>query len=158
MLSVARVDDSDLGSQNTSRYSASLYNEYELGEDRKFYNSLIFGLITHYDSASTLISFGEEFLFRGGSHSLWGRLEVLQRTPAELEILNISDQNQGRWVEALTVGYTHSLKKWEDVELGLGASVTVDFLPSALSGGYGGSSPFTGKVFLQLGGSKMWSL
>jgi hypothetical protein len=113
-------------------------------------------LITQYDHAKSLSSFTEEFLFQGPSPRVWGRIEVLQRTPAELAVSTPNNPNSPDWVTALTAGYTHKLASWPDsVELGLGGSVTKDLLPSDFISAYGGN-PWSGKIFLQLGGMKMW--
>jgi hypothetical protein len=92
-----------------------------------------------------------------GNHNLWGRLEVLQRTPGELDLTGVADATRPRWIGALTVGYTHTLVKGENTDLGLGGAFTQDWLPSAYRGAYRGN-PFSGKIFLQLGGMKMWEL
>ena len=125
-----------------------------MGEEWIFYNTLIYGLINGLDSASALNSFTEEFLFKRETHSYWGRLEVLQRTPAELQIQGLSNSNDGRWVAALSLGYTRQIKSWDGFELGLGGSVTKDFLAGEFQAAYSGN-PLTAKVFLQLGAMKM---
>lgn len=110
-------DEPDIASEN--RYSASLLSRVDLGGDWEWFNSAIYGLITHMDYADSLNSFGEEFLFRGSGNRIWGRVEVLQRTPDELAIAT-TNPNSGRWVAAFTLGYTRSLFAWEGYELGLG--------------------------------------
>jgi hypothetical protein len=138
------------------RYSTSVYYNRDLSNGWKFYDMLVFGLVTHYDNTSTLSSFGEEFLFRGDRPRIWGRIEVLQRTASELEVMYLPENDPPHWVTALTLGYTHKLADLSGMELGLGASGTVDFVGS-FKDAYGGN-PWTGKVFLQLGGMGMWDL
>jgi hypothetical protein len=65
--------------------------------------------------------------------------------------------NDPRWVLALTLGYTHEIASLSFGEVGLGASVTKDILPGEFRASYGGD-PLAGKVFLQVGGMKMWDL
>jgi hypothetical protein len=157
MASAAYVKDPEQDDPSTrfvARYSSSVYNHHRLGS-WSFDNALIFGLITKYDHASSLVSFDEEFLFYNGKASnVFGRIEVLQRTPAELEI-DSNDPDSGRWVTATTLGYTHLLARLDGAQLGLGGSVTRDFLPSEYKAAYGGD-PWSGKVFLQLSGMRMW--
>jgi hypothetical protein len=163
MVSFARVnspepDHPDIAFEN--RYSASAYWQYAVAEGWTFDNTLVYGLVTQYDHAAFLSSFAEEFLVRGDAPRIWGRIEVLQRTGTELEIPGLADPSQPQWVAAFTVGYTHKLlglggASGEAVELGLGGSVTKDWLPSEFSGAYGGN-PWSGKIFLQLGGMGMW--
>jgi hypothetical protein len=161
MASVAYVKNPEPDEPDISfeyRYSASLYTRYAVGRGWDFHNALIFGLVTNYDHASTLASFGEEFLFQGDRPRLWGRIEAVQRTAAELEIPGAFESNQGAWVQALTLGYTHAVQKWSGAELGLGASVTMDVVPSDFGSSYGSRTPMTGKVFLRFGGMGMWDL
>jgi hypothetical protein len=148
-------DSPDITSEN--RYSASLYNFFSLSPTWSFDNTFIYGGVSNYDHAATLTSFAEEFLFMGEHPRIWGRIEVLQRTPAELQITTASDANGGQWVEELTLGYTHKISSCESAELGLGGSVSTDFLPTSYQSAYGGNS-WTGKIFLQLSGTKMWDL
>jgi len=45
-----------------------------------------------------------------------------------------------------------------NARVGLGGSVTEDLLPSDFANAYGSGNPWTGKVFLQIGGMGMWDL
>ncbi len=138
------------------RYSASIYNDTTLASGWMVHNTLIWGLVNFYDNTAALNSFAEEFLLSKNAHSFWGRLEVLERTAGELQIPS-ADPNAGRWVTAATGGYTHNIGKWDGVEVGLGASVTKYLLPSQFRDAYGGD-PLGAKIFLQVGGMKMWNL
>jgi len=140
-----------------TRYSASMYAQVRLPHGWTFYNSLIYGLINHLDHAGALNSFTEELLFAGERPRIFGRFELLQRTPAELEIPTSGDPNSGLWVAALTLGYSHKITSIDGVELNLGASATKDLLPKEYLAAYGGN-PWSGKVFLRLGGMGMWNL
>jgi hypothetical protein len=159
MISFARVNQPEPEQpdiQYEGRYSASLYWHDPVSAEWTLYNTFIYGMVTQYDHTTHLSSFAKEFLFEGPRPRIWGRLEVLQRAPAELGIPVASDSNSPQWVGALTLGYTHKLASWPDsVELGLGGSVTKDWLPSDFISTYGGN-PWSGKIFLQLGGMKMW--
>lgn len=138
------------------RYSASLYNDHAFDSGWRVHNAFIWGLINEYDNASALNSFAEEFWFHRDRKNIWSRIEFLQRTPGELEISSLSP-NDPKWVTAVTIGYTHKIAKWDLADIGLGASLTKDFLPSAFQNAYSGD-PLSGKVFLQVGGMKMWEM
>ena len=160
MASFARVnapesDQPDILFEN--RYSASVYTTLPLSPEWTFHNSLIYGLITQLDHASFLSSFAEEFLFRGVRPRIWGRIEVLQRTGLELAIPTVTNPNQGLWVAAFTLGYTHKIASLDGIEFGIGGSVTEYVLPSDFSTAYG-NIPWAGKVLLQIGGMEMWGL
>jgi len=139
------------------RYSASIYSDQEVLDGWNMHNAFIYGLINNYDEVAALNSFAEEFLLQKDNLSFWGRLEVLQRTANELEILQSQNPRQGQWVTALTLGATHRLLKTETNEVSVGASLTKDFLPAEFRTSYAGD-PLSGNVFLQWSGLKMWSL
>ncbi len=149
-LSVAKLYSGE------NRYSASTYFYHPFSEGWTFYNTLIWGMVTQYDPANSLSSFTEEFLVRGDRPRFWGRIEVLQRTSEDLAISSLNPQT-GLWVSALTLGYTHNLSPNKSLEMGLGGSITQVWLPREFSSSYGGN-PWSGKIFLQLGGMKMDSL
>lgn len=155
MASFARVDSPEHDVETTEyRYSASAYWQSPLSAHWSFYNTLIYGLITDHDSVEYLHSFAEEFLFRGSYPRIWARLELLQRSPDELTVLAASNQFDARWVTAATLGYSHKLFNWQNLEMNLGGSVTKDFIPSSFEAAYG-DDPWSGRVFLQLTGMKM---
>jgi hypothetical protein len=136
-----------------NRYSSSLYYEKKFANGFMFHNTFIFGIINFFDHFSKLRSFGEELLFHSvdNPHNFWGRWEVLERGGSELMI---KDMNDPRWVSALTVGYTFDLLKNEFGKVGMGASVTKDFLATKFNPAYG-NDPLSGKIFVQLSGMKM---
>ncbi|MGZ3650280.1 MAG: hypothetical protein ACXVCK_09845 [Bdellovibrionota bacterium] len=144
--------DSDL--DHVWRFSASVYHDKQFESGWNVHSALIWGTIKNYDHAASLTSFAGEAWAERNADNLWTRLEVLQRTPAELLI---GTSNQGRWVTVPTLGYTRKIARWEDAALGLGGSLTKDFLPGEIRAAYGGD-PWTGKIFLQLSGMKMWDL
>ncbi len=139
------------------RYSVSVYDDRELANGWMLSNALIWGLINGYDNAAALNSFAEEFWLHRDAHSVWGRLEELQRTPNELQIPGFGDADTGRWVTAATMGYTQKMSSWGAAEISLGGSVTKDFLPGDFQSAYSGN-PVSGKIFVQVGGSQMWNL
>jgi hypothetical protein len=140
---------------HVTRYSASLYKRFQLSDTWVLDDSLIWGGISQYDHASFLNSFAEEFLLRTHPHNIWGRIEVLQRTPNELVVLGFGTPSgdTGQWVTAVTLGYTLTMTKILAYDLGMGGSFTVDFLPSDYRLSYG--TPLTGKIFLQVKGMGM---
>ncbi len=157
MVSYAYVDDPEPGIGEADRYSASLYTHFPMTDSLTFHNTLVYGGITNIDNASFLNSTLEEFAFVSGKAAIFGRVEVLQRTPAQLGIEGISDPNTGRWVSAVTLGFSHQVVAWDGWELRAGASATNDQTPPEFSGTYEGN-PFSYKFFFQLGGAQMYGL
>ncbi len=139
------------------RTSASVNTIHTLGS-WSFDNTLIAGMIRNYDHAALLGSFGDEFLFRDAEEkwNLFGRIEVLQRTPEQLEVLGpgeaeLENPTQGRWLAAATLGASYPVMHAfeQGMEFRLGATGTHTFMPSEFKDTYGGD-PWSAKVFLQL--------
>ena len=157
MASAAFVQDPephDSESDHVWRYSTSLYEETPFQNGWTLQNVLIWGLINRYDHAAALNSLGEEFALQKGNKTIWGRLEYLQRTPAELRIES-SSPNDPRWVTALTLGYTRKIARLDFGALSIGASVTKDLLPPAYRPAYAGD-PLALRVSVNVSGMKMW--
>ncbi len=95
------ADDPDV--ESYKRYSLSAYSRCDLENTWMFHNALILGQISNYDHTDNLYSVNEEFLFHQMASRIWGRFEFVQRTPAELLITSAPNQNQPRWVTALTL-------------------------------------------------------
>ena len=136
-----------------ARYSASIYQGTPLSGDWTFQNALISGVAQKYDDAEVLFSFSEEFLVKRNLDQIWGRIELLERTPDEVQISSATP-HQGKYVGAITAGYSRQLSKLDVFPLYWGASVTENLLPAEFKSAYGGN-PWAAKVFLQLGGMKM---
>lgn len=158
MVSASEVSDPephDPTLEKIWRYSASLYSENELGNGWKFNNSFIFGLVNNYDHVSALRSFLDEFWFHTDSpHHYWGRIEVLERTGSQLQILGLENPEEPQWVTALSAGYTYKWMLGQSMEAGMGLGVTKNLLPSDFRDTYGGD-PWSGKIFFQLSGMAM---
>jgi hypothetical protein len=157
MASYAWVGTPEPGIANDQRYSASLYFHTPLPPDWSFHDTLIYGGITNIDDATFLSSVDEELLLTDQKTQIFARVEVLQRTPDELGIADLPDPNTGRWVTALSLGYSHQVAAWDGWELRAGAEITNDQAPAEYSAAYGGN-PFSYKFFFQLGGSQMYDL
>ncbi len=157
MASYAWVGTPEPGIANDERYSASIYTHIPLNDSMTFHNTLIYGCVTNIDNTSSLNSFLDEILFNSAVASIFARVEVLQRTPNELEIPGLSDSDTGQWVSAFTLGYSHQVAAWDGWELKAGLSITNDQLPADYQTAYGGN-PFTYKFFFQLGGTQAYQL
>jgi hypothetical protein len=158
MASVAYVQNPEPDEpeiHSVMRYSLSAYQHWNIWGDWALHHTFIYGAIARLDHAAFLNSFGDELLFRHGPSDIWTRLEILQRTPAELQIPTLPRQDEGRWVAALTLGYTHTIASTGDVNLGLGIAGTLDRAPEDFQPPYDGLRA-SGMVFLRLSGMGMW--
>jgi hypothetical protein len=147
--SIAYVNDpeGDPGIANELRMSASGYTQWDLPRRWRAEGALIWGGITKYDRATFLDSITGEWLFHDDSNQIWGRAEALERTPGELNVPSAA-RDTGKWVGALTVGYTHRLASLWAFDFSVGGS---------FAAAYGGNSIFSGKLFLEARLMKMFA-
>jgi hypothetical protein len=157
MASYAWVANPEPGVADVQRYSASLYAHLPLTDSWAFHDTFIYGGISNWDNSAYLSSFLDEVLLNDPKTSLFARLELLQRTPNELQIPNLSSPDSGQWITAITVGYSHQVAAWDGWELRAGLSITNDLVPADYSDAYAGN-PITYKFFFQLGGSQAYAL
>ncbi len=136
------------------RYSFSMYTNAKFDSGWLFHDAFIFGLVNHYDGAGALRSLLYEAAVNRERSTVWGRIEAVERTPDELLIKQSNDRSVGRWVELLTLGYTHAIFQRDDYEVTIGASASKSFLPIDYQADYGGN-PLTARVFAQVSGMKM---
>lgn len=92
-------------------------------------------------------SFLEEAVYQQGRNSFYNRAELLQLSPAELDIP--SDDAKVRWVGAVTLGYERTVLDKAGFALLAGASYTRDFIPAAFEPAYG-ATPEGEKIYLRL--------
>nr|WP_295903692.1 hypothetical protein [uncultured Bdellovibrio sp.] len=135
------------------RYSVSLYNEWQVTDYWKGYNTFIYGRVENYDLIPDLTSFLEEFAFFRKPMTIWGRIEVLQRTPGQLAV-SADDLAHPEWITEATLGYSHHLVSFANMDFQAGVSVSKYFISNTLTEAYG-NDPWAGKIFLQISGMKM---
>jgi hypothetical protein len=155
--SFAYVDNPEGDPEDTKVYraSASGYLSYDLPKNWRVHASLIWGGVANYDHTPWLNSILAEATFSDGSNSPWIRLEVLQRTPAELAI---SASNSPQWVGAWTLGFTRRIVSLWAFDFNVGAAGTLSFLPNDYQPAYGGAVVAVGRLYLEARFVKMWSL
>jgi hypothetical protein len=134
---------------HVARFSASAYSQHDLWGSWSLHTMGAWGGVAGYDHATFLSSFiGEAVLANDAWIACWGRFEILQRTPAELEI-QAPAPNSGRWVAALTLGATQRIVSLWGFDFSAGASATASGVPDDYAADYGGVVVFSGKVFLE---------
>ena len=93
-------------------------------------------------------SFLAEAVYSRGRNSFYGRAESLQITPGQLDIAP-APRPDAKWVQAVTLGYERNLMKRDGVALYLGGSYTLDIVPQAFQGAYGGD-PHGEKIYARI--------
>jgi hypothetical protein len=137
------------------RASVSGYARWDLPRGWRAHATFIWGGISNYDDVTWLDAFTGEVLFTDWDNFLWGRMEVVQRTPAELEVPSATP-NQPDWVGATTLGYTRKIVSLGPIDFHVGASGTLNFMTDTFLAAYGGRPILSGKLFVEARGMKMF--
>jgi hypothetical protein len=158
MGSIAHVEQIDAqypGTTSALRLSASLYDRFALEGAGTVDHTFLIGSITRHPAGPALMSFLDEAVLERRALDYWGRIEVLQRLRSELQVADSASgpTDEKRWVSALTVGYTHWTGARGAIRVGFGGSLTVDYLPEIWSAYYGGRTPVTFRLIVQIRGS-----
>ena len=141
------LPDDTGGTEHNQFISAWLTTTHKIHDDT-LKSSFIVGS-ARAGHGAFLNSLLEEAVYQRGRNNFYGRAEVLQITPAQLEVLTPSGAGNAKWVEALTVGYERSLFEKNALQLLVGGSYTKDFVPAAFQPAYG-SDPSGVKIYLRL--------
>jgi hypothetical protein len=115
----------------------------------KFSTTTLWGQNDNRTSGEQLNSFLEEFLFELGKNNFYGRFEVVQRTPEQLEVQVTDGKTGAKWIKAYTLGYERQLRSRGPMKLYAGAAVTTYSVPRDFRVSYG-SNPVAAKVYLRL--------
>lgn len=138
----------DHGNMEHSQYiSAWVATSHKIGPGT-LKSSLVFarGRNGSSPSQSSLLA---EAVYARGMNAFFGRAEVLQATPEELDVATIPNPIDPQWVKALTFGYERTLFEQRGLSFRLGGSYTKDFVPSDFRPEYG-SHPGGFKLFLRI--------
>jgi hypothetical protein len=112
------------------------------------HSSFIWGQVrAGHDPA--LNSFLAEAVYQRGMNKLYGRGEVLQITPGQLDLVPLDGSTDANWVAALTFGYERTLIQKGPFSLFLGGSFTRDFAPVEFRPDYG-SAPRGAKLYFRI--------
>ncbi len=96
-----------------------------------------------------LNSFLAEAVYQRGMNKIYGRGEILQITPGQLDLVPLDGSTDAKWVAALTLGYERTLVEKGPFSLFFGGSFTRDFAPVEFRPDYG-SAPRGAKLYIRI--------
>ena len=133
------------------RFVISAQHSERQSENRAFALTALWGAVAHSDElglANSGLIEGEWTL--DSRNALFGRVEYVQKTAEELQVTNSPVTRRAFDVGSISGGYTRELFGGRAATLGLGARVTVNLVPDALSGAYGSRTPLGISLFLRV--------
>jgi len=133
--------------------AAAIYGR-PVGRLGNWSTSLVYGGNKHSDQASFSNSaLAETNLMLDMRNTIFGRVEYVQKSAADLAVSNVGDGQFN--VGAIALGYVRELLTSNAGSLGLGARGTINFIPEALRPTYGTRTPLGLGVFLRYRPNKM---
>ena len=143
----ALLPDDAGGAEHNQFISAWLTTSHRI-DGNTLKSSLIWGQ-SRDGHGAVLNSFLEEAVYQWGMNKFYGRAEILQLTPEQLDLAIAGGDADAKWVKALTVGYERTLLENDRFSLFAGGSFTRDFIPADFKPAYG-SDPRGVKVYLRI--------
>ena len=138
----------DVGGAEHNQFISGWLTTSHLIDANTLKSSLIWGR-ARAGHGPALNSFLAEAVYQWGANEFFGRAEVLQITPAQLNLVTASGSADPNWVKALTVGYERTVFENDGFSLRAGGSYTQDFVPAEFQPTYG-SDPRGIKVYVRM--------
>lgn len=114
----------------------------------KLSTTTLWGQNDNRTSGETLNSFLEEVLYELGKNNFYGRFELVQRTPDQLEVQVTDGKTGAKWIKAYTLGYERQIQTRGKMTVYAGTAATVYSVPKDFRVSYG-NSPVATKVYLR---------
>jgi hypothetical protein len=135
------------------RVTASALYGMKLGTDGQWSSAVIWGANKHPRRGLEHGVLAESEAILDRRNTILGRAELVQKSAEDLAVntplLGFASDRVFN-VGSATVGLIRELGRWQGTTIGLGATGTVNVVPSALEATYGSRTPLGGLVFLRL--------
>ncbi len=130
------------------RTTASLIYNRRLGADSNWATSLVWGQNdnTHEGKSESVLL---ETNYQRNRDTIYGRWEWVQKSGHEL-VLRPVDLEEIFDVTAISIGYVRDLSRDNNIDIGLGGQVTLDFWPGELDRYYGVGPGYGLQIFLRV--------
>jgi hypothetical protein len=133
--------------ESMHRFTASALHGSKIGADGQWATALIYGANDRQELTHSVLLESEAVLDR--RNTVFGRAEWIQKTPDDLSIPS-ADPERAFNVGAITLGGIRELGSMWGATLGIGASGTLNVVPSAFESSYGSRTPLGAMVFLRI--------
>ena len=141
--------------ESQRRISAVVLHSAKFGAHGLWSSALIYGANKHSGDDSFQNSFvAESNLDLDGRNTLFGRIEVVNKRAEDLAIPAVPTDERFR-IGELTVGYLREVGKLAGLQLGIGASGTLNLVPTTLKDLYGSRTPWGVGIYLHIGSEPM---
>jgi hypothetical protein len=140
--------------ESVHRITASAMHGTALGSEGQWSTSFVFGAnrgASRKDFSNSALLESEAILDR--ANTVFGRLELIQKSAEDLVLDGPPfgfDADRTFNVGAATLGYVREVGALWGATLGVGASGTLNVVPSTLESAYGSRTPVGGLVFIRL--------
>ncbi|MEO8622252.1 MAG: hypothetical protein ABI625_14375 [bacterium] len=126
---------------STHRINASIMNGHTFGEHGELATTFAFGANRHAGADRFVPSYlVESNLELGGAHSLFGRMEYVEKSDEDL-VVPPTGAASGFKIASLVGGYVYEFDRSGNVRTGIGARASLNIVPSSLEALYGSRTP-----------------
>lgn len=133
--------------------ASAIYNK-KFSETKNWASTFIWGQNYKEGEATNSFLFESDFSF--GKNSIFGRVERVQKDGHELVIPHSDPiHDDVFWVGSYSIGYVRDVVKDKGIDIGLGAMLTGNSNPAALTPYYGGTTHGGWQLFVRFRPSKM---
>ena len=140
-------EESEPGVKQHRTTASVIYNK-RLGPDSNLATSLVWGQNNNTDEGKTE-SILLETNYQRERNTIYGRSEWVQKSGHEL-VLARTDREEIFDLTAISIGYVRDLSHGNNIDVGLGGQVTLDFWPGELDRYYGGGPGYGFQIFLRI--------
>jgi hypothetical protein len=141
--------------ESQRRITVSVLRSSKVGSHGQWSSALIYGGNKHSNEDRFQHSVvAESNLDLDGKNTLFGRTELVRKGGEDLDV-SAAPVTQKFSVGELTLGYLREVARPGGLQLGIGASGTLNFVPSTLRSLYGSRTPWGFGVYLRVGSEPM---
>jgi len=140
---------------NRHRTTASMIYNRVLGSDSNWATSVVWGQNddTHEGKTQSVLL---ETNYQRERDTVYARWEIVEKSGHEL-VLAPADLKEIFTVSAVSIGYVRDLSHGNNIDIGLGGQVTIDFWSSELDRYYGDGPGYGFQIFLRMRPSQHWN-
>ncbi|MEW5918739.1 MAG: hypothetical protein AB1762_20215 [Gemmatimonadota bacterium] len=135
--------------ESVRRFTASVLHGRRIGAQGQLASTLVWGANQHHGESLTHSVLAESEAVLNPRQSLFGRVELVQKTAEELVLENLPEHDRFN-VASFSLGYVHEVARVRGATLGLGVRGTVNVVPGDLESAYGSRTPTGFLIFLRV--------
>jgi hypothetical protein len=132
--------------EDVNRTTASVIYAKRLGQDKNITATVVWG-VNQGDSEHNEHSVLAESNYQYNRFAFYGRYEYVQKSAAELQVINVNNELLG--IHAFTLGTNYQLGSWLSTNTAIGVQATLNKIPADIVSYYG-NNPLSMEVYARI--------